>query len=189
MEVIFHHLCHTLFTSAAVLCLLAQSRLTLCDSMDCSPPGSPLHGILQARILEWVPMPSSSRSCQPKAQNQVSVLCAASLPSEPPGIPYFTSSKSQILTSFNEWEKHRDITDLWGWLISVQLGVCLPQKWQLASLVLFLSSHLGHYIKQERWRQQQSWDIHMKEVNYTGILSCSFLDHSRWRMNNACGIR
>ena len=33
------------------------------------------------------------------------------------------------------------------------------------------------------------WDIHMKEVNCTGILSCSFLDHSRGRMNSACGIR
>ena len=31
-----------------------QSYLTLCDPMDCSPPGSSVHGILQARILEWV---------------------------------------------------------------------------------------------------------------------------------------
>ena len=36
-----------------------QSCLTLCDSMDCSPPGSSVHGILQARLLEWVAMPSS----------------------------------------------------------------------------------------------------------------------------------
>ena len=36
-----------------------QSCLTLCDSMDCSPPGSSLHGILQARILEWIAMASS----------------------------------------------------------------------------------------------------------------------------------
>ena len=35
-----------------------QSCLTLCDPMDCSPPGSSVHGILQARILEWVAMPS-----------------------------------------------------------------------------------------------------------------------------------
>ena len=34
--------------------LVAQLCLTLCDSMDCSPPGSFVHGILQARILEWV---------------------------------------------------------------------------------------------------------------------------------------
>ena len=32
---------------------------TLCDPVDCSPPGSSVHGILQARILEWVAMPSS----------------------------------------------------------------------------------------------------------------------------------
>ena len=31
---------------------------TLCDPMDCSPPGSSVHGILQARILEWVAIPS-----------------------------------------------------------------------------------------------------------------------------------
>ena len=36
-----------------------QSCLTLCDPMGCSPPGSSVHGILQARILEWVAVPSS----------------------------------------------------------------------------------------------------------------------------------
>ena len=39
--------------------LVAQSCLTLCDPMGCSPSGSSFHGILQARILEWVAMPSS----------------------------------------------------------------------------------------------------------------------------------
>ena len=38
--------------------LVAQSYLTLCDPMDGSPPGSSVHGISQARILEWVPFPS-----------------------------------------------------------------------------------------------------------------------------------
>ena len=32
---------------------VAQSCLTLCDPMDCSPPGSSIHGIFQARVLEW----------------------------------------------------------------------------------------------------------------------------------------
>ena len=36
---------------------VAQSCLTLCDSMDCSPPGSSVHGMSQARILRWVPFP------------------------------------------------------------------------------------------------------------------------------------
>ena len=42
------------------------SRPTLCDLMDCSPPGSSVHGNLQARILEWVAMPSSRGSYQPR---------------------------------------------------------------------------------------------------------------------------
>ena len=38
-----------------ILCAQSlQSCLTLCDPLDCSPPGSSVHGILQARILEWV---------------------------------------------------------------------------------------------------------------------------------------
>ena len=49
-----------------------QSCPTLCDSTDCSPPGSSVHGILQARILEWVAMPSSSGSSQPRNQTPVS---------------------------------------------------------------------------------------------------------------------
>ena len=38
---------------------LLQSRLTLCNPVDCSLPGPSAHGILEARILEWVAMPSS----------------------------------------------------------------------------------------------------------------------------------
>ena len=41
-------------TAVAVCCLVTKSRLTLCDSMDCSPPGFSVHGIFQGRILEWV---------------------------------------------------------------------------------------------------------------------------------------
>ena len=44
-------------------------------------------GILQARILEWVVMPSSRGSCQPRDRNQDSRVAADSLPSEPPGKP------------------------------------------------------------------------------------------------------
>ena len=38
--------------------LATQSCLTLCDPLDCSPPGSSVHEILQATILQWVPFPS-----------------------------------------------------------------------------------------------------------------------------------
>ena len=49
----------------------AQSCLTLCDPMACSPPGSSVHGVSQARILEWVAISSSRRSSQPRDQSQV----------------------------------------------------------------------------------------------------------------------
>ena len=47
-----------------------QSCLTLCDPKDCSPRGSSVHGILQARILEWVTIPFSRVSSQPSDQTQ-----------------------------------------------------------------------------------------------------------------------
>ena len=43
-------------------CVCVQSCLTLCDPMDCSPPGSSVHGIFQARILELVAISSSRGS-------------------------------------------------------------------------------------------------------------------------------
>ena len=43
-------------------CLVTHSCLTLCDLLDCSPPGFSVHGIFQARILEWVSISSSRRS-------------------------------------------------------------------------------------------------------------------------------
>ena len=61
------------------MCVRAQSLQscpTLCDPMDCSLPGSSVHGILWARILEWVAMPSSSGSSRARDQIQVScVFC------------------------------------------------------------------------------------------------------------------
>ena len=51
---------------------VAQSCLTLCDPMDSSLPGSSIHGILQARILEWVAISFSRVSARPRDQTQVS---------------------------------------------------------------------------------------------------------------------
>ena len=50
--------------------LVAQSRLTLCNPMDWSPPGSSVHGILQARILECVAIPFSRESFQLRRRGQ-----------------------------------------------------------------------------------------------------------------------
>ena len=56
------------------MCSVPQSCLTLCEPMDCSLPGSSVHGILQARTLEWVARPSPRGSSQPKDQTHVSCV-------------------------------------------------------------------------------------------------------------------
>ena len=59
-------------------CAHAQPCLTLCDAMDCSPPGSSVHGILQARILEWVAISSSRGSSRSRDWTQAAcVSCIA----------------------------------------------------------------------------------------------------------------
>ena len=65
---LFSHMCMWLCVWA---CMHAQSCPALCDPMDCSWPGSSVHGILQARILEWVAMQSSKGSSWPRDGTQV----------------------------------------------------------------------------------------------------------------------
>ena len=72
---------------SVVVVLVAQLCLTLCDPMDCSPPGSSVHGILQAGILEWVAISSSRRPSDPGIEPGSSAFQADSLPCEPPGKP------------------------------------------------------------------------------------------------------
>ena len=60
------------------------AQLSLCHPMDCTPPGSSVHGILQARILEWVAIPFSKGSSWPGIKSRSPILQSDSLPSEPP---------------------------------------------------------------------------------------------------------
>ena len=53
---------------------VAQSCLTLCDPMDCSLPGSSIHGIFQARVQEWAAISFSRGSSQPRDWTQVSCI-------------------------------------------------------------------------------------------------------------------
>ena len=78
---------------------VTRSCLTLCDLMDWSPPGSSAHGISQAGILEWIAMPSSSKSSQARDWTHgSSVSCTGRqfFTTEPPEAPWDALSVSRI---------------------------------------------------------------------------------------------
>ena len=73
----FYFVCHSVWIIYLTMCVycvcsVTRSCLTLCDPMDYSPLGSSVHGIFQARILEWVAIPFFRGSFWPKDRTQVS---------------------------------------------------------------------------------------------------------------------
>ena len=67
--------------------LVTQSCPTLCNPKNCSPPGSSVHGILQARILEWAAISFSRGYSPPSDQTWVSCIAGRFFTTEPPGDP------------------------------------------------------------------------------------------------------
>ena len=110
----------------SLLFLAAQLCLSLCDPMNCSLPGSSVHGILQARILEWVAISFTRWSSQPRDWTWVSCLGR--------WILYCSATKKFIKSSYR------------GTSLMVQgLGLCLPMQWvQVWSLARELRSHMPH---------------------------------------------
>ena len=83
------------------LCVLTQSCCTLCDPMGCSLPGSSVHGIFQARILEWAVISYSRASSQHTEIEPASltspVLAGGYFTTEPPGKPFSNLLECKIL--------------------------------------------------------------------------------------------
>ena len=72
LTVLVGHLSNTAFLCQKIKVLAPQLYPTFCNPMDCSPPGSSVHGILQARILEWVAIPFSRGYFQTRDQSWIS---------------------------------------------------------------------------------------------------------------------
>ena len=70
------------------MCALWLSSVRLFDPMDCGPPGSSVHGIFQARLLEWVAISSSSGSSWPRDQTCISCITGGFFITEPPEKPF-----------------------------------------------------------------------------------------------------
>ena len=76
--------CVSLKSNCCCCCSVAKSCPTVCDLMDSSPAGSSLHGVLQARVLEWAAIPSPGDLPDPGITLRPPALRADSLPSQPP---------------------------------------------------------------------------------------------------------
>ena len=78
----------------------AQSCLTLCNPMNCSPPGSSVHGILEARMLEWVAISYSRRIFLTPEIEPTSLMCTGRFfTTAPPWKPSHCDRESYLLTS------------------------------------------------------------------------------------------
>ena len=175
----------------------------LCDPMDCSPPGSSVHGILQARILEWVAIPFSKGSSQTQGLNSGLLHCRQtkdSLPTELQGSPietYFCicslcppcfcqeyylqrACHAPLSTRFSRRE-------YWNGLLFPSPGRCPDQgsdpyllHWQVDSLAL---SHQESPIVNE-WNtfsillkkySEEGWEGGMREGTYVFLRLVHFL--------------
>ena len=79
----------------ALCVLVSQFCLTLCDPLNCSPPGSSLHGILQARVLEWVAISFYRGSSWPRDWTQVSYIAGR----------FFTLWATRKAVSWLKWDR------------------------------------------------------------------------------------
>ena len=100
------------------VCLVAQSCLTLCDLMDCRLPNSSVHGILQARIQEWVAIPFFRGCSWPRDGTLVSCIAGRFLYClSHQGSP-FIDKYVQIILSIDLWDIHFLLVPLHGLFFS-----------------------------------------------------------------------
>ena len=141
-----------------------QSCLTLCDPMDQSQPGSSAHGILQARILEWVPMPSRRGSSLPRNWTCISYVYlhwqTGSLPLVKPGKPpvHVGTIENPFLHQYNE-----NILEK-GHVLSSNLTVLSQDLIQQKSLRGLMKLQIPG--PQHRITERESWAPGPRNLNY-----------------------
>ena len=85
------------------MCLVAQSCPTPCALVGCMPPGSSVHGILQARVLEWVAILVTRRSSQPRDWTRFSCITGG----------FLTIWATRVSTFFFNWSEVKSLTRVW----------------------------------------------------------------------------
>ena len=165
-----------LYFSTLVAAKSLQTCPALCDPMDCNPPGSSVHGILQAAVLEWVAISSFRVSSWPRDWTHVSCIAGGFLTPEPSGrwchiwisriIFYFVVSpwhvklqKCNFIVSIfyfmNVLSFNLELNSFWA-------KVTIP--WSYVSRVEntfhnLLNRNLTHKTHDGRWRQLSGWHL------------------------------
>ena len=128
--------------------------------MDCSPPGSSIHGTFQARILEWVAISYSRESSS--ARNQTCVSCVSQM-----AVRFFTTVLPQSVQSLSHVQLF-----VTPWIAACQASLPITNSWSLLKLMpiesLMSSNHLSHPLS--------SWEAPNKLVQFSSVAqSCPTL--------------
>ena len=130
-----------LYVFIKVKVLVTQLCPILCDPMDRNPPGSSVHGILQARILKWVAISFSRGSSRPRIDSGSLALQVDSLPSEPPGKKkYYILSLVYLFcicysAPLRDWQPAPDCVILSLFCLFLLFTLCLGHHFFLVSKI------------------------------------------------------
>ena len=165
--------------------LAAQLCLTLCNPMDCSSAGYSVHGILQARILEWVAIPFSSGSFRPRDRTQVSCIAGG----------FFTdwaTREAPLKSGFFSYHKENMKNSLWClghplfYTIRYQLFYTIRDV-RLILKLLYISiecwhttDSLNNYFWHFFWEYRGDKDSFLPNFHF--LLKCMIILHCFWNL-------
>ena len=127
---------------------MAQLCLILCDPIECSPPGSSVHGILQATILEWVAIPFSRGFSWPRDWTQVSCIAGR----------FFTiwaAREAQNNGHKSNIQCKRNCILRWAWKLNPTDNIHLSQKADLKFPTCLLGFHVNRRNSQVSFKKQK----------------------------------
>ena len=159
------------------------SHLFLCEPMNVSPPGSSVHGILQAKILEWVATPFSRGSSQPRDQTRVSCIASRFLLTEPPGKPPRKEDKAVIQTTQTN-DGSYSLFILWnhttGWI-----PLKADYKQWTRNIQWILQEAIHVFTCNSKERSLLTWCGHLENLNFDSVCKNSMLGQinlNLWRL-------
>ena len=147
------------------MCLCVWSVTSvICHPMDCSPPGSSVHGILQARILEWVVMPSSRGSSQSRDWNCIFCIAGGFL-------THWATWETLICLYFSQIERLNSCPE-------VSSPISMPYLLYRSHCLVGFSSCFHHH----KSHVKSSWILSFKnsflplifQYHFSRVLFCSF---------------